>query len=431
MSRILLIEDDLALRGLFATILQDAGFDVAEAEDGVAGLAWLDRHVPDAVVLDLMTPRMHGYEVIQHLRSSPGTARVPIIVLSAKPYVADQRKAIELGATVFLQKPCRNDALIAAIRDHLEHPRLSFWGVRGSIAAPGPETVRYGGNTPCCMIEHEGTSLILDAGTGIRSLGIGLQAASQGKPLDLHVLITHTHWDHIQGFPFFVPAFVPGNRVNVYGPRSPDKPLERVLRGQMDQAYFPVALGDLACDLTVTELRGNAIDIGPFHITTHYMNHPGITLGFRIEIGDQSIVYATDTEPYRDLLVRSAPDDGGPLAKTLDDGLVSFATGADVYVADAQYGPDEYAAKTGWGHSCYVDAVDVAIRAGVRQLVLFSHDPMHSDEAVDRKLEHAQAIAAERGSDLQVMAAAEGDEIYVRPDGPSVPRRLRAGAQAT
>lgn len=415
MSRILVIEDQEDIRTLLGALLAEAGLEAAFADSGEAGLALVRQFRPDLVVLDLVLPGMMGYEVIRQLRADLATARTPIVVVSAKTYPADQRKALDMGATLFIPKPFAPRAMLATLQRIAAQTSVTFWGVRGSIAAPGPETVRYGGNTPCVSVTHHGHTVILDAGTGIRKLGLALQSASGGQPLDVDLLISHTHWDHIQGFPFFVPAFVPGNHVRVYGPRSPDKPLERVLRGQMDPEYFPVALGDLAANVEVHEFAGQPWQIGPFQVHAGYLHHPGVTLGFRLEAPGLTLAYATDTEPYRSHLSAGRAGDAAvaEFGRRCDRDLIDLIAGADVYIGDAQYFPDEYARKTGWGHTNYVDTVELALEAQVKHLVLFSHDPMHDDAKIDAKLAHCQQIVRDRGATMQVSAAAEGVPIVL------------------
>ena len=411
--KILIVEDDELFQKMTAQVLEGVGYEVVIAEDGPTGLALAAKDMFDLILVDLMIPGMHGFEVIQQLRRNLATLRTPIIVHSAKVYESDQRRAISLGAQTFLQKPVAPEQLLAAVSRELDCVRVGFWGVRGSIAAPGPETVRYGGNTPCVTIQSGSETLILDAGTGIRRLGLILQAEGRGQPLDLNLLVTHTHWDHIQGFPFFVPAYVPGNTVNVWGPRSLSKPLDKVLRGQMDPEYFPVALGDMASNINATDVRG-PVDVGSFHVTSAFMNHPGVTLGYRIEVNGLTIVYATDTEPFERLFKHTLPNgDPEEVGHRLDRTLVDLAADADLYIGDAQYTSEDYAEKVGWGHSACTDAVEVALRANAKRFVLFSHDPMQNDDAVDAKLEQCRALALSRGSGLEVLAAAEGRSIVL------------------
>lgn len=417
-QRVLVIEDDQTIADVIRLQLEQDGLTVEVAPDGAAGLEAAAREHPDLIVADLLTPRMHGYEVIRRIRASHGTCRIPILVLSAQAYAADQRKAMQMGADAFLSKPFELDELGQTVRRILDTMRVRFWGVRGSIATPGPETVRYGGNTPCVTVESGEHQLILDAGTGLRKLGLTLAAEARGKPVSLSMLITHTHWDHIQGFPFFVPAFVPGNHIEVHGPPSVDKPLEKVLRGQMDPEYFPVSLGDMAADIEVHEIRERNFTVGGFAVTARYVNHPGVTMAYRIECDDRVVVYATDIEPYKAQLSDPSDTDGrrAEFGRQRDADLIDLIRGADLYIADSQYSPDEYQRKRGWGHSCYLDAVELALLADAKRIALFSHDPMHDDDMVDEKLRTCREVVAEKGSDLQVIAAAEGRVVeLVRP----------------
>ena len=414
--RILVVEDDPELRQLVQTTLASAGYDVCPVEDGEQALALLERQHVDLVITDLLTPRMHGYEFIRRLRALPQGNRVPVIVVSGQTYPNDQRKALELGAQRFLPKPVRPAALIQEVGQALNAVVVRFWGVRGSIAAPGPETQRYGGNTPCVTIERGQDVLVLDAGTGIRKLGLCLQAEAHGAPCNVTMLITHTHWDHIQGFPFFVPAYIAGNRVDVYGPPSAEKPLDKVLRGQMDAAYFPVGLGDMAADVHIHEIRQPRFQAGPFTVQAMLVNHPGVTMGYRVEVDGVVVTYATDTEPYKHLLTDpDQPDaDRVAYARKRDQELVDFVRGADLYIADSQYSPEEYNRKRGWGHTCYEDAIDIAVAASARRVALFSHDPMHDDDRVDAKLAACRARAAAAGSSVEVIAAIEQATITLR-----------------
>ncbi len=416
-GRVLVIEDESVIQQLVRAVLTSEGHEVHTVPDGAAGLEALESYHPDVVVLDLLTPRMHGYQVIQRMRRAHRTRRTPIIVMSAKAYAADQRKALEVGADAFLSKPFMPEDLTSLVTRLLSNVRVRFWGVRGSIATPGPDTVRYGGNTPCVTVERGRDLLILDAGTGLRALGLTLQGEARGAPLSLQMLITHTHWDHIQGFPFFVPAFVPGNRVDVHGPPSIDKPLERVLRGQMDPEYFPVALGEMAADVSVHEIREKHFEVGAFSITPQYVNHPGVTMAYRIEIDGTVVTYATDTEPYRTLMAGNAHAGAESYGTERDGLLAQFAADADLYIADSQYTPKDYETKIGWGHTCYVDAIKVALEARAKRVALFSHDPMHDDDTIDRKLEHCKQLVAEAGADLEVIASTEGMTVDLPVQG--------------
>jgi phosphoribosyl 1,2-cyclic phosphodiesterase len=275
---------------------------------------------------------------------------------------------------------------------------VRFWGVRGGIPAPGPETCRYGGNTACVEIRAGEELLILDAGSGIRKLGVAL---GKNGPVTGTLLISHAHWDHIHGLPFFAPAMRPGNRFQVYG--CAERPIKSIFAGQMETPYFPVSLDDLPDTLEFHELDDQPITVGPITIHLCRLHHPGVTLGFRVEAFGRTLVYATDHEPL-------SVDDTGT---TLDPALLRFADGADLLICDGQYLPEEYRRYIGWGHSSVTDAVRLALQARARRLALFHHDPERTDAALEELLAVACAEVARRGGTLECLLAAEGLELTV------------------
>jgi phosphoribosyl 1,2-cyclic phosphodiesterase len=248
--------------------------------------------------------------------------------------------------------------------------RIKFWGVRGSIASPGPDTAGVGGNTSCVEVRCGETQLVLDMGTGIRRLGDGLMAA--GRPVDATILLSHLHWDHIQGLPFFVPAYAPSTKLQIVGTGNGAMALRDVLACQMTAPVFPVRLDELGAQIRLREVKsGETFMVGDAKVRTARLNHPGGVLAYRIDHEGQSVVYATDTEHYA----------------CVDPALRALAEGADVLVYDAQYTPEEYRgdhgrSRVGWGHSTFVAGAELARAAGVGQLVLFHHDPQRGDAAV-------------------------------------------------
>jgi phosphoribosyl 1,2-cyclic phosphodiesterase/DNA-binding response OmpR family regulator len=286
--------------------------------------------------------------------------------------------------------------------------KLRFWGTRGSIAKPGPGTVRYGGNTSCVEVRtRAGTLLILDCGTGAHALGHALEAARTG-PLRGHILITHTHWDHIQGVPFFLPLFVAGNEWDVYAPRGLRESVRETLAGQMQYTYFPVSLDQFAATVRFHDLVEGSFTIDDVRVTARYLNHPALTLGYRLEADGVVLVYATDHEPHSRAL---AAGDASALAGE-DRRHVEFLAGADLLIHDAQYTAAEYREKIGWGHSPVESVVAAARAAGAQRLVLFHHDPLRDDAALDLVVAAARRQA---GADLEVTAAAEGQTLDVVP----------------
>jgi len=293
--------------------------------------------------------------------------------------------------------------------------RVTFWGTRGSIATPGRSTMRYGGNTSCVELEAGGQIIIFDAGTGIRELGLKLLRQYKTKPLTIHLFVSHTHWDHIQGFPFFRPAYNTENRIHVYGPPGREKTFEAIFRAQMDSDYFPVDLGDMSPNIEVHEVR-EPITIGKLTVTHFYLNHPALTLGYRVTQGKKSIVYATDNEPYQGSIHAAGHSGTGDtdLPMLLDERFVDFLRGTDLYIGEAQYTNDEYEEKKGWGHSSLETTVRFAVQAGVKQLALFHHDPQHSDKFIDKMIVHARKLAKHYGGPTRCVAAREGQRLEIR-----------------
>jgi len=307
---------------------------------------------------------------------------------------------------------------------------VRFWGTRGSIASPGERTARYGGNTSCTEVRTpDGTLIVLDCGTGARELGLHLTQTLK-PPMHLHLFIGHTHWDHIQGFPFFVPAFVPGVELNVYAPLGFQQSLEEAMAGQMEYSYFPVKLRDLRSRIHFTELEEGFFRVGDVLVETQYLNHTAPTIAYRITSGRATIAYVTDHEPFW------KPEDG-VLHHPGDQRHVAFMKDADLVIHDAQYSEEEYLQRVGWGHSTVEYAVDVAMEAGARRVALFHHDPTHDDAAMEALEARAKARAQAAGSRMEVFAAREGLELTLTGDGRAAPvsdvsalrRRLVAGAR--
>jgi phosphoribosyl 1,2-cyclic phosphodiesterase len=251
-----------------------------------------------------------------------------------------------------------------------------------------------------------GTFFIFDSGTGIRELGLSL--ARQGGPVTAHLMLGHTHWDHISGFPFFTPVFVPGNRLMIYGARDLDRSLRDVLAGQMHYTYFPVPLGDLRAEIEFCELEEGEIKIDDAIVRTHYLNHTAVCMGYRVEADGVSVAYITDHEPYG--VVNGTIGRGGFIHGG-DRRLIEFVRGVDLLIQDAQYTPEEYSERRGWGHGSTDYVTDVAVQAGARRAALFHHEPTHADEVIDAMIESARSRAREAGSDVELFAATEGVEI--------------------
>jgi CheY-like chemotaxis protein len=295
--------------------------------------------------------------------------------------------------------------------------RVRFWGTRGSIATPGPGTTHFGGNTSCVEITtNSGELLVLDCGTGAHPLAACLMADAK-KPINVNILIGHTHWDHIQGFPFFSPAFVEGNTVAIHGPEGSHGSLHEVLGGQMEFTYFPVELKQLPATITYHDLTEGIHTIGKVRVAAQFLNHPAMTLGYRIEADGVVVVYLVDHEPFSAELWR-AGEEHGRIESILHDGdrrHAKFMADADLLIHDAQYTPEEYELKKTWGHSSYDYVVQLAAAAGVTRLALTHHDPSHDDRFVADIEGRARSLALQLGTALDVFCAYEGCELTIEP----------------
>ncbi len=306
--------------------------------------------------------------------------------------------------------------------------RLTFWGVRGSIPTPGPKTVKYGGNTSCLELRFgaDDRLVIVDAGSGIRELAGKLLANDLKKgPIRTKIFLSHTHWDHIMGFPFFTPIFIPKTELEVYGPVSfEDDPLEKVVGDQLRYRYFPVRQEELAATIRYFALKESEQDLGGgLRLRTKYLNHPILVLGYRFEFEGKVLCTAYDHEPYQNVF-DVAPNSPGYDAEAVKEGAAAadgenekvsqFFSGADLLVHDTQYTNKEYqAGKKGWGHSTFEWALQAAHNAGVKHLVLFHHDPDRSDEKLETLGNACRAILAGKKSRMQVSIAQEGRTFEV------------------
>ena len=295
--------------------------------------------------------------------------------------------------------------------------KVRFWGTRGSIATPGPGTNHFGGNTSCVELTTAGGDLLIfDCGTGAHRLAADLMARGK-KAIDANILLGHTHWDHIQGFPFFSPAFVNGNSVAIHGPEGSRGSLHHVLAGQMEFTYFPIELSQLPAAITYHDLTEGIHTIGGTRVATQFLNHPAMTLGYRVEAGGVAVVYLVDHEPFSDELWRAGAEPGrvDSILHEGDRRHAKFMAGADLVIHDAQYTPEEYPQKKTWGHSTYDYVVQIAAAAGVRRVALTHHDPNHDDDFVADIERKARALAVQCGTGLEVFCAYEGCELALEP----------------
>jgi phosphoribosyl 1,2-cyclic phosphodiesterase len=296
---------------------------------------------------------------------------------------------------------------------------VTIWGDRGSIPCPGKDTVVYGGNTSCLEIRADEKLVIIDFGTGIKPFGDWLMANDFKKgPINADIFITHTHWDHIMGFPMFTPLFIPTSQLRIRGPVSyEDETLEQIIGAQLTYRYWPVRLNELSAHIEYAQIKETSLDLGDgLWVTTKYLNHPILCLGYRFEYKGKSIVTAYDNEPFRNLFPTDPEDpsydeeaarEGEEAAREENEKVLRFFQGADVLIHDSQYTAAEYRSHIGWGHSSFEYALNAAYKADANKLILFHPDPNRTDaQLADLEQGYQKRVAGK--TSMQVMMAREG-----------------------
>ena len=439
MKTVLIIDDDSDYRNFLVDLLQQNGWRVLEAEAGDAGIELARLHRPAVVLCDLLMPRGNGFQVCRALRSDDALRQTKIVITSGRQFESDRQAAFKAGADEYVTKPIEPDRFVlllsrvaAEVGPAEERTsrvlsaagtptRVTFWGVRGSIPAPGAGTVQFGGNTTCVEVRADGQIIILDAGTGLRLLGRSLVAEFDTQPLDLTLLLTHTHWDHIQGLPFFMPVYKPQNHLHILGYEGARHGLEAVLAGQMESPFFPVGLREVPANLRIEELKEMNFSVGPVRVQSCFANHPGICVGYRLFTSNGSIAFFPDNEPHwEETPTPSAAGQraaAGAFSQSENQKMIDFIRGVDVLIMDSQYDCEEYKQHVGWGHGCVSDVVALAIEAEVKQLFLFHHDPNHDDTKVLEMEAQARALVTARKNKLVVRAAREGETIELSTKG--------------
>jgi CheY-like chemotaxis protein/phosphoribosyl 1,2-cyclic phosphodiesterase len=401
-----IVDDDPDVLALVSRLLTEAGHQVVVGASSAASLREILETPPDCVITDVMMPGMDGFELTRALRNKPELAAIKIVILSAKSYDFDRRRAKEMGADGYITKPINVETFLQSIYASVsEHVALHYWGVHGTLPTPGPAYTRYGGNTPCVSVAISGEPLyIFDCGSGIKQLSDHIMKGS-GERFSGRIFISHTHWDHINTVPFFAPLYLRGNQIEVFGPYQGDLTIGNAISAQMESVYFPVTIREFGARLVFRDLREETLKFGQVRIDTMLLRHPGYCLGYKLTCRGRVICYITDNELY-------LPTDARHDARYVER-LAAFVRGADVLITDTTYRDHEYPSKVDWGHSCVSQVADLAARAQVKRLHLFHHDPDQSDDDIDVKLAETRAELVRLGSPVVCEAPAEGSELVL------------------
>jgi phosphoribosyl 1,2-cyclic phosphodiesterase len=352
---------------------------------------------PDCLFLDGDLPDDAGFKALAELRQDDELAPVRVVMLTDDQSPEGRRRAFVAGADEVLRKPYTAEQLLDTVKG-MNRFQVHFWGTRGTLPVPGPGSLRYGGNTSCISLDVGlDRHFVFDAGTGLRQYGQHLLAHENGR-FNGRIFISHPHWDHLNCLPFFTPIYMGGNQISLMGPPQGVRTFRNLIDGQMDGTYFPITADAFAADLTIEDLFEGDFRFDGVSVRTLRLRHPGNCLGFRVDHLGHSLAYITDNE-LGDL------DAGDPyLVRLLD-----FLKGVDVLIHDTTYFDDEYPRKVNWGHSSISQVVQLADAANAGKLFLFHHDPEHGDDQIDRKLQLARQCAAELGSSVRCLIAAEGE----------------------
>lgn len=414
---------------------QSSSYEFATVSHGEEVLDKISSFSPQLIVLDLLLPEMHGIELLRLIRSNSKWKKLGVILASTNSMIQNFRAAIKEGVDYFIAKPIDISFLYILFErffdgtlvpetfieqsqpqtqpthvycppSHHPHRYLKFWGTRGSNPVSGPEYIRFGGNTACLEVRHGTERIIIDAGTGIRPLGQILEAE---KAKTIHLFLSHTHWDHITGFPFFAPIYHGDTELVIWSPIGFDKSTKELFTEMLAYAYFPIRLEDIKANITFNNLReGHPVSIGDMTIDFHYAFHPGATLCFKFHFDHQTIGYATDNEVF--LGYHGAPNAIGkdhPFIKT-HESMIDFFKSCHLLIHEAQYTPLEYQRRVGWGHCSISNAVLLCKYAEPKEWIFTHHDPSHTDEQLLAKTQLHRDILKDCHVPCEVQAAFDG-----------------------
>lgn len=399
-----IVDDDPVCVTLYRRLLEKEGHTSTAVRSSKNAIEELVKIQPDCILCDLLLPDLDGLQFFQKVKEESALKPTVFIIITSKEYQYDYRKAFELGVDGYLNKSLGAEAIIERVLQIVKKEIVvGFWGVRGTLPVPNKNTIRYGGNTSCIAIEFPNNQFfIFDAGTGIKELSNHLTKKLK-FPISAKIFISHPHWDHINGFPFFNPFYVQGNDFEIYGADHHSISFEDLIAHQMDSVYFPVTLQQFSAKLNFHSISEEEFEIEGIHIQTMLLNHPGRCLGFRIVYKNKIICYVTDNELYL--------ENSSSFNKFNQNKIVKFISNADILIMDATYTDEQYQQKIHWGHSCISRVIDIADAAKVKLLCLHHHDPDQFDDDIDKKVEIARDLLMKRNSNTICIAPTEGSVL--------------------
>ncbi len=401
----LILDADTHTITICQTALESQGHSVTSGNSSSLSLEKLKILKPDCILCDL-SQSSNSLVLITTLRTQKTVAQPSLLIIAPEKPNVDYAQIFQLRVNGYLTKPLQPDALACTIlAAHKGEITVQFWGARGTLPVPGKQTTRYGGNTNCISLNiAQNHFFIFDAGTGIKELSNYILRTIH-HPITAKIFLSHPHYDHINGIPFFVPLYLKDNQFEFFGTQHANTGIEKLIADQMDGVYFPITISEFAAKLIFRDLKEETFYIDDVEVQTIFLTHPGKCLGYRIHYLDKLFCYVTDNEIY--------PKESPQYDETIVNRLVDFITDADVLIMDATYSDEEYFKKIGWGHSCVSSVVEIAHHAHVKQLCLYHHDPDQFDKDIDNKVKHAKAILKTLRSKTRCLAAKEGDVLHL------------------
>ncbi len=402
--KVLVVDDSAVHLRLAIEVLEEGGYEVAGCASGEDAVARVHELRPECVLCDVTLPTLSGFDVCRAIKSDAALADTTVIMFSSKAYDADRARARHAGADGFIVKPLTLEKF-ERVLESAGRMKLEVWGVRGTMPVPREGYIGYGGNTNCYSLRFpDHAYIVFDAGTGIKRLADALLGRGETR-IAADIFITHPHWDHIQGFPFFTPLYIPGNDVHVRGAAQGHVGFEDLILHQMDGVYFPVTAREFGARVRFTEIAECETTAAGAIVRSMYLKHPGNCLGYRVDYRGRSFCYITDNELY---------PRGHELADPVfEERLVSFCRGADIMLHDCTYRDEVYDSKVSYGHSRPLEVCRIAHEAEVGALLVHHHDPDQDDRSIEQKFTQCQKHLSALGSRTEVILPREGEGIIV------------------